>query len=73
MHWSLAAAAIFVIAAAGAPPADAARKRGKSTAGGQGSTHVDSVDLNYVAGHGSPSQIHGLPPQKRVPRRLRAR
>jgi hypothetical protein len=66
MHWSLAAAAIVAIATAGAPPADAAKKRSKSTTGGQASTYVDSVDLSYVAGHGSPSQ-------KRVPRRLRAR
>jgi hypothetical protein len=67
MLWSLAAAALFAIAACSAVPADAAKKRNKSTAGGQAATHVDSVDLSYVAGHGAPSQ------KSVKPRRLRAR
>jgi hypothetical protein len=68
--WGLAVAAIFAIAAGSAVPADAAKKRNKAATGGQASNQfVDSIDLPYVAGHGSPSTI-----KKRVrPRRLRAK
>jgi hypothetical protein len=67
MFSCLTAAVVLAMAAGGAVPADAATKRNRATAAGQAPTHVDSVDLSYVAGHGSPSQ-------KRVrPRRLRAR
>ena len=55
MLWNLTAAVtILGIAAGSAVPADAAKKRNKSTAGGQASLS-DSVDLSYVAGHGSSS------------------
>jgi hypothetical protein len=72
MLWSLTTAAIFAIAAGSAVPADAAKKRSKATDGGQTSkNYSDSVDLSYVAGHGSPNSISR---QKRVrPRGLRAR
>jgi hypothetical protein len=66
MLWSLAAAAILAIASGSAVPADAAKKRNKATDGSQASrnNYADSVDLSYVAGHGSPSSVSTTQPRK---------
>lgn len=72
--WSLAAAAILAIAAVSAVPADAAKRRSKATEGSQASKngYVDSVDLSYIAGHGSPSSVSTTQPRK-PGKRLRAK
>ena len=68
MTWSLAAVVLLAMTAAVTVPADAARKREKAAAGGRAST-TDSVDLGYVAGHGSPSRIRVGPRRPRGGRR----
>jgi hypothetical protein len=73
MLWSLAAAAVFAVAASGALPAEAAKKHKKAAADGQASSQ-GSVGSDHA--WGSHPMLFGTRPSgrsKRKARRLQAK